>query len=91
MVALVAYFAAKATQAREQLAQAQQVVQQQQQMLTSLQQKVGAYEAQLNQLRDPGRTTDLPGVDQGKSAMVTLDDENVKTHGQPLFQGAFPS
>jgi cell division protein FtsB len=170
VVAFVAYFAAKATQAREQLAQAQQAVQQQQQMLTSLQQKIGAYEAQLNQLRDPGRTTlilqapaapkkgspastawgaaiwgeqpegkswmrlnayglspapagkvyqlwlvaasgdsilvgkvepniegnasvegkDLPGVDQGKSAMVTLDDENAKTHGQPLFQGALP-
>ena len=170
VVALLAYFAAKATQAQEQAAQAQQAVQQQQQMLTSLQQKVGAYDAQLNQLRDPGRTTvilqapaapkrgaptstawgaaiwgeqpdgkswmrlnayglspapagkvyqfwfvsaagdsipvgkvdpnpegsaylegkDLPGVDQGKSAMVTLDDENAKTHGQPLFQGSLP-
>jgi len=170
MVALVAYFAAKGTQAREQFAQAQQAVQQQQQMLASLQQRVGGYEAQLNQLRDPGRTTvilqapaapkkgspastawgaaiwgeqpdgktwmrlnaygltpapagkvyqfwfvsasgdsilvgkvdpntdgsanvegkDLPGVDQGRSAMVTLDDENAKTHGQPLFQGALP-
>ena len=29
-------------------------------------------------------------MDQGKSAMVTLDDENAKTHGQPLFQGSLP-
>jgi cell division protein FtsB len=169
VVALLAYFAAKATQAREQLAQVQQSVQQQQQMLTSLQQRVGAYETELNRLRDPGRTTvilqaaapkkgsaassawgaatwgeqtdgkswmrlsayglqpppagkvyqlwfvalsgdsipvgkvepnvdgnaylegkDLPAVDQGKTAMVALDDPNAKTHGDPLFQAALP-
>ncbi len=169
-VALLAYFAAKATQAREQLAQAQQALQQQQQQLTQVQQRVGQLEAELNRLRDPGRTTvilqssgagkggkaasaawgaatwgeqpdgkswmrlntyglapapagkvyqfwfvsaagdsilvgkvepntegnayaegkDLPGVDQGKMALVSLDDENAKTHGQPLFQAALP-
>ena len=169
-VALLGYFAAKATQAREQLAQSQQTVQQQQQLLTGLQQKVGALEAEVNQLRDPGRTTvilqsasagkrgsaasnawgaatwgeqpdgkswirlnayglspapagkvyqfwfvsaagdsvpvgkvdpntdgnahvegkDLPAVDQGKTAMVSLDDENSKTQGQPLFQAELP-
>ena len=33
---------------------------------------------------------DLPGVDQGKMAVVSLDDENAKTHGQPLFQAELP-
>lgn len=169
-VALLAYFAAKATQAREQVAQAQQAVQQQQQQLTQQQQRLGVLEGELNQLRDPGRTTvilqpagggkrgsaassawgaaiwgeqpdgkswmrlnayglapapagkvyqiwfvsaggdsvavgkldpgaegsasgegkDLPGLDQGKMALVSLDDENAKTHGQPLFQAALP-
>jgi type II secretory pathway pseudopilin PulG len=169
-VALLGYFAAKATQAREQLAQSQQTVQQQQQLLTGLQQKVGLLEAEVNQLRDPGRTTvilqsassgkrgtttsnawgaatwgeqpdgkswirlnayglspgpagkvyqlwfvsaagdsipvgkldpnadgnaylegkDLAAVDQGKTAMVSLDDGSSKTNGQPLFQAALP-
>lgn len=169
-VALLAYFAAKATQAREQQAQAQQALQQQQQQLTQLQQRSGVLEAELNQLRDPGRTPvilqsagsgkrgsaastawgavtwgeqpdgkswmrldayglarapagkvyqvwfvsaagdsipagklepnpvgsayvearDLPGVNQGKRALVSLDDESAKTHGQPLFQAALP-
>jgi len=170
-VALLAYFAAKATQAREQLAQAQQGLQQQQQQVTQVQQRLGQFEAELNRLHDPGRTTvilqaagtgkrgkaaaseawgaatwgeqtdgkswmrlnayglspappgkvykfwfvsaaddsilvgkvdpstdgnadaegkDLPGVDQGKMALVSLDDENAKTHGQPLFQAALP-
>ncbi|HYV67689.1 MAG TPA: anti-sigma factor [Myxococcales bacterium] len=169
-VAVVAYFAAKATQAQEKLAQVQQSVQQQQQMLTSLQQRVGGYETELNRVRDPGRTTiilqpiavskkgsaassawgaatwgeqtdgkswmrlnayglqpppagkiyqlwfvsasgdsipvgkvepntdgnsylegkDLPAMDQGKTAMVAIDDPSSKTHGQPLFQAALP-
>lgn len=169
-VALLAYFAAKATQNREQLAQAEQSVQQQQQQLTQVQQRVGQLDAELNRLRDPGRTTvilqsatakrgkattagawgaatwgeqtdgkswlrlnayglspapsgkayqfwfvsasgdsvlagkvdpnsdgsawvegkDLPAVDQGKMALVSLDDENAKTHGQPLFQAPLP-
>ena len=33
---------------------------------------------------------DLPGVDQGKMALVSHDDENAKMHGQPLFQAALP-
>jgi hypothetical protein len=33
---------------------------------------------------------DLPGVDQGKMALVSLDDENAKTPGAPLFQAALP-
>jgi hypothetical protein len=169
-VALLAYFAAKATQAREQLALSQQALQQQQQQLTQVQQRIGQLETELNRLRDPGRTTvvlqsagagkrgkaastawgaatwgeqpdgkswmrlnayglapapagkvyqswfvsaagdsilvgkvepnpegnaheegkDLPGVDQGKLALVSLDDENAKTQGQPLFQAALP-
>jgi anti-sigma-K factor RskA len=169
-VALLGYFAAKASQAREQLALAQQGVQQQQQQLTQIQQRLGVLDAELNRLRDPGRTTvilqsaatgkrakaasaawgaatwgeqtdakswmrlnaygltpapagkayqfwfvsasgdsmlagrlepntegsaylegkDLPGVDQGKMALVSLDDENAKTPGQPLFQAQLP-
>ena len=167
-VALVAYFAAKGTQAREELAQVQQAGQQQQQQLTQVQQRFGQVEAEINRLRDAGRTTvilqsvakkgksaagpwgaatwgeqpdgkswlrlnaygltpapsgkayqfwfvsaggdsilagkieantdgnayvegkDLPGVDQGKMALVSLDDENAKTQGQPLFQAALP-
>jgi hypothetical protein len=169
-VALLAYFASKATQGRDQLAQAQQAVQQQQQQLTQVQQRLGQLDAELNRLRDPGRTTlilqsavagkrgkpaseawgaatwgeqpdgkswmrlnayglapapagkayqlwfvsaggdsilvgkvepntdgsadaegkDLPGVDQGKTALVSLDDEHAKTPGQALFQAALP-
>jgi anti-sigma-K factor RskA len=166
-VALLAYFASKSMQAREQLAQAQQALQQQQQQLTQVQQRIGQLETELNRLRDPGRTTvilqsagggkaasaawgaatwgeqpdgkswmrlnayglqpapsgkayqfwfvsaagnsilvgkldansegsayaegkDLPGVDQGKSVLVSLDDENAKTHSQPLFQAQLP-
>jgi hypothetical protein len=169
-VALLAYFAAKASQAREQLAMAEQGSQQQQQQLTQVQQRLGVLDAELNRVRDPGRTTvilqsaatgkrakdasgawgaatwgeqtdakswmrlnayglapapagkayqfwfvsasgdsmlagklepntegsafiegkDLPGVDQGKMALVSLDDENAKTHGQPLFQAPLP-
>ncbi|MFL5311325.1 MAG: hypothetical protein ACJ79H_12815 [Myxococcales bacterium] len=169
-VALLAYFAAKASQAREQLAVAEQATQQQQQQLTQVQQRLGQIDTELNRLRDPGRTTvilqsaatgkrtkaagtawgaatwgeqpdakswmrlnaygltpapagksyqfwfvsasgdsmlagklepntegsafiegkDLPGVDQGKMAVVALDDENAKTPGQPLFQAALP-
>ncbi|TMB06811.1 MAG: hypothetical protein E6J64_07135 [Deltaproteobacteria bacterium] len=169
-VALLAYFAAKASQAREQLAMAEQGAQQQQQQVTQIQQRLGVLDAELNRLRDPGRTTvilqsaatgkrgkvaggawgaatwgeqtdakswmrlnayglapapggkayqfwfvsasgdsvlagklepnteggafvegkDLPGVDQGKMAVVSLDDENAKTHGQPLFQAELP-
>ena len=169
-VGLLAYFAAKATQAREQVALGQQSLQQQQQQLTQVQQRFGQIEAELNRLRDPGRTTvilqsagagkrgkaassawgaatwgeqpdgkswmrlnayglapapagkvyrfwfvsasgdsvlvgkvepntegnseaegkDLPGVDQGKMAVVSLDEENAKTHDQPLFQAALP-
>jgi anti-sigma-K factor RskA len=168
VVALVAYFAAKNTQAREELALAQQSSQQQQQQLTQVQQRFGQIEAELNRLHDAGRTTvilqsvakkgktaggpwgaatwgeqpdgkswlrlnaygltpapsgkayqfwfvsaggdsilagkiepntdgsayvegrDLPGVDQGKMALVSIDDENAKTQGQPLFQAALP-
>jgi cell division protein FtsB len=169
-IALLAYFAAKASQAREQLALAEQGSQQQQQQVTQIQQRLGVLDAELNRLRDPGRTTvilqsaatgkrtkeasaawgaatwgeqtdakswmrlnayglapapagkayqfwfvsasgdsmlagkldaniegsafvegkDLPGVDQGKMALVSLDDENAKTHGQPLFQAQLP-
>jgi len=170
-VGLLAYFAAKASQAREQLALAQQAAQQQQQQVTQIQQRLGTLDAELNRLRDPGRTTvilqsaatgkrgakpasaawgaatwgeqtdakswmrlsayglapapagkayqfwflsatgdsvlagrlepntegsafiegkDLPGVDQGKLALVSLDDENAKTHSQPLFQAQLP-
>jgi anti-sigma-K factor RskA len=167
-VALVAYFAAKNTQAREELAQVQQASQQQQQQLTQVQQRFGQMEGEINRLHDPGRTTvilqsvakkgkttagpwgaatwgeqpdgkswlrldaygltpapsgkayqvwfvsaggdsilagkiepnidgnayvegrDLPGVDQGKMALVSIDDENAKTQGQPLFQAALP-
>src|SRR3989442_1347756 len=164
-VALLGYFAAKASQAREQLAVAQQGVQQQQQQVTQIQQRLGVLDAELNRLRDPGRTTvilqsavagkrakaataawgaatwgeqtdakswmrlnayglapapagktyqfwfvsasgdsmlagkldpntegsafiegkDLPGGDQGKMAVVSLDEDNAKTPGQPLF------
>jgi anti-sigma-K factor RskA len=169
-VALLAYFAARAAQARDQLALAQQAAQQQQQQLTQVQQRLGTLDAELNRLRDSGRTTvilqsattgsrgkpasagwgaatwgeqadakswmhlnayglgqapagkvyqfwfvpasgnpvlagkldpnaegsafvegkDLPSVDQGKMALVSLDDENAKTHGQPLFQAQLP-
>jgi len=169
-VALLGYFAAKASQAREQLAMAEQATQQQQQQLTQVQQRLGVLDAELNRVRDPGRTTvilqsaatgkrakeataawgaatwgeqtdakswmrlnayglapapagkayqfwfvaasgdamlagklepstegsafiegkDLPGVDQGKMALVSLDDENAKTHGQPVFQAQLP-
>jgi hypothetical protein len=169
-VALLAYFAAKASQARDQLALAEQSAQQQQQQLTQVQQRLGLLDAELNRLREPGRTTvilqsaasgkrgkaetaawgaatwgeqadgkswmrlnayglspapagkayqfwfvsasgdsvlagkldanadgsafvegkDLPGVDQGKMALVSIDDENVKTHGPPLVQGQLP-
>jgi hypothetical protein len=170
-VALLAYFAAKATQAREELAANQQASQQAQQQLTQVQQKLAQVDAELNRLRDPGRTTvilqsavsgkrakpaeaaawgaatwgeqndgkswlrlnaygltpppsgkayqfwfvsasgdsilvgkidansdgsaylegkDLPGVDQGKMAMVSLDDENSKTHGAAVFQAQLP-
>ena len=169
-VALIAYFAAKNTQANEQLAQAQQSTQQNQQVLTQLQQKVASMDTEFSRLRDAGRTTvilqsatvgkrgkaasgawgaatwgeqpdgkswlrlnaygltpapsgktyglwfvsaagdsvqvgkldpntdgsafvegrDLPGVDQGKSVMVSLDDENAKSPGQPMFQAALP-
>src|SRR5262249_11716377 len=33
---------------------------------------------------------DLPAMDQGKTAMVAIDDPSSKTHGQPLFQAALP-
>src|SRR6267143_1906094 len=155
-VALLAYFAAKASQARDQLALAEQSAQQQQQQLTQVQQRLGLLDAELNRLREPGRTTvilqsaasgkrgkaetaawgaatwgeqadgkswmrlnayglsaardsvlagkldanadgsacvegkDLPGVDQGKMALVSIDDENVKTHGPPLLQVQLP-
>ena len=170
-VALIAYFAAKNTQAREELAQTQQSAQQNQQALAQLQQKVSSMDADFTRLRDPGRTTvilqsaaagkrgkapsgaawgaatwgeqadgkswmrlnayglapapsgktydfwfvsatgdsiqvgkldpnidgsasvegrDLPGVDQGKSVLVSLDDDNAKSPGQPLFQAALP-
>jgi hypothetical protein len=169
-VALIAYFAAKGTQAREQSAQAQQAMQQQQQALTQVQQKLAAMDVDLARLRDPGRTTvilqnastgkrgkatsnawgaatwgeqqdgktwmrlnayglntvpagknydvwfvsssgdsmligklepntdgsasvdgkDLPAVDQGKSVLVAIDDENAKTPGQAVFQGSLP-
>ena len=56
-VALLAYFAAKASQAREQLAMAEQGAQQQQQQVTQIQQRLGVLDAELNRLRDPGRTT----------------------------------
>jgi Ni/Co efflux regulator RcnB len=169
-VALLAYFAAKATQAREELAANQQSAQQSQQQLTQVQQKLAQVDAELNRLRDPGRTTvilqsastgkrgkaaegawgaatwgeqtdgkswmrlnaygltpppagrtyqlwfvstsgdsilvgkidagsdgsaylegkDLPAVDQGKTALVSLDEENAKTHGAPVFQAQLP-
>ena len=168
-VALLGYYAAKASQAREQLAVAQQAAQQQQQQLTQVQQRLGTLDAELNRVRDPGRTTvilqsaatgrgkpasaawgaatwgeqtdakswmrlnayglgqapagkvyqfwfvpasgnpvlagklepnpegsaliegkNLPSVDQGKMALVSLDDENAKTHGQPLFEAQLP-
>jgi anti-sigma-K factor RskA len=169
-VALIAYFAAKGTQANEQLAQAQQSAQQNQQALTQLQQKVASIDTEFARLRDAGRTTvilqsastgkrgkapsnawgaatwgeqtdgkswmrlnayglapapagktydfwfvsatgdsvqvgkldpntdgsafvegrDLPAVDQGKSVLVSLDDDNAKSPGQPLFQAALP-
>jgi hypothetical protein len=169
-VALIAYFAAKNTQAREQLAQAEQSSQQNQQALSQLQQKVASTDAEISRLRDAGRTTvilqgagaakrgkagtgawgaatwgeqpdgkswlrlnayglapapagktydlwfvsatgdsiqvgkldpntdgsaylegrDLPGVDKGKSVLVSVDDENAKAPGQPLFQAALP-
>jgi len=169
-VGLLAYFAAKASQARDQLAMAQQAAQQQQQQVTQIQQRLGTLDAELNRVRDPGRTTvilqgaatgkrgkpasaawgaatwgeqtdakswmrlnayglgqspagkayqfwfvpasgnpvlagklepntegsaflegkDLPGVDQGNMALVSLDDENAKTPGQPLFQAQLP-
>jgi hypothetical protein len=171
-VALIAYFAAKGTQAHEQLAQAQQSAQQNQQALTQLQQKMSTMDAEFARLRDAGRTTvilqsvsagkrgkvaagdgawgaatwgeqpdgkswvrlnayglapapsakaygvwfvsaagdsiqvgkldpntdgsaflegrDLPGVDQGKSLLVSLDGDNAKTPGQVLFQASLP-
>ena len=169
-VALIAYFAAKGTQAREQLAQAQQGVQQQQEALTQAQQKLASVDAELARLKDAGRTTvvlqgpatgkrgkasstawgaatwgeqpdgktwmrlnaygltaapagktydlwfvsaagdsillgkvepnadgsafvegkDLPAVDQGKSVLVAMDDQNAKTPGQPVFQASLP-
>jgi hypothetical protein len=169
-VALIAYFAAKGTQAREQSAQAQQAVQQQQQQLTQMQQKLASFDTEFARLRDPGRTTvilqsaatgkkaktpnaawgaatwgeqqdaktwvrlnayglgaapsgknydlwfvsaagdsilvgklepntdgsafvdgkDLPAVDQGKSMLVAIDDENAKTPGQIVFQASLP-
>ena len=169
-VALLAYFAAKATQAREELAANQQASQQSQQQLTQVQQKLAQVDGELNRLRDPGRTTvilqsasvgkrgkaaegpwgaatwgeqndgkswlrlnaygltpppsgkayqfwfvassgdsilvgkidansdgsgylegkDLPGVDQGKTLLASLDDENAKTHGAPVFQAQLP-
>ena len=169
-VALIAYFAAKGTQAHEQAAQAQQAMEQQQQAVTQMQQKLAAIDADLSRLRDPGRTTvilqsasagkrgkassngwgaatwgeqqdgkswvrlsayglntapsgknydlwfvsgsgdsmlagklepntdgtafvdgkDLPAVDQGKSLVVALDDENAKSPGQVLFQASLP-
>jgi hypothetical protein len=33
---------------------------------------------------------DLPGVDQGKSVLVAIDDENAKAPGQIAFQVALP-
>jgi cell division protein FtsB len=169
-IGLIAYFAAKNTQAREQLAQVEQSAQQNQQALSQLQQKVAATDADISKLRDAGRTTvilqsatagkrgkavsgawgaatwgeqtdgkswlrlnayglapapsgktydlwfvsatgdsilvgkldpntdgsayvegrDLPAVDQGKSVLVSLDDENAKSPAQPLFQAALP-
>jgi hypothetical protein len=169
-VALIAYFAAKGTQAREQSAQAQQALEQQQQQLTQVQQKLASFDTELSRLRDPGRTTvilqsaatakrgkaasaawgaatwgeqqdgktwvrlsayglnaaptgknydlwfvsasgdsimvgklepntdgsafidgkDLPAVDQGKSMLVSLDDDNAKTPGQVIFQAPLP-
>jgi hypothetical protein len=169
-VALIAYFAAKASQAKDQLAQAQQAAQQQQQAVTQVQQKLASIDAELARLRDAGRTTvilqpaapgkkgkassaawgaatwgeqsngkswvrlsayglgpapsgktyelwfvpasgdpvmagkldpntdgtafvegkDLPGVDQGKSVLVAIDDENAKAPGQIVFQVALP-
>jgi len=169
-VALIAYFAAKNTQAREQLAQIQQSTQQDQQAMTQMQQKVASIDAEVARLRDPGRTTvilqtvatgkrgkassgawasatwgeqpdvktwmrvsayglgvppsgknynlwflsaagdsilvgkiepntdgsgyvegkDLPGVDQGKTALVSFDDDNAKTPGQVLCQAPLP-
>jgi hypothetical protein len=169
-VALIAYFAAKGTQAREQLAQAQQGAEQSQQALTQVQQKLASIDTELAKLRDPGRTTvilqsaaagkrgkagstawgaatwgeqsdgkswlrmnayglnsapsgknydlwfvsasgdsivagkldpntdgsafaegrDLPAVDQGKTLLVSLDDENAKTPGQVVFQASLP-
>ena len=170
-VALIAYFAAKGTQAREQVAQAEQAAQQAQQVLTQAQQKLAAVDAELAKFRDAGRTTvilqststgkrgkasstawgaatwgeqqdgkswlrlsayglgaapagktydlwfgsasgdsmlvgkldpntdgtafvdgkDLPAVDQGKSVLVSLDDEGAKTPGgQVVFQASLP-
>src|SRR5947209_7061115 len=56
-VALLAYFAARASQARDQLTMAQQGAQQQQQQVTQIQQRLGALDAELTRVRDPGRTT----------------------------------
>ncbi|HWE25195.1 MAG TPA: hypothetical protein VG496_14745 [Myxococcales bacterium] len=170
-VALIAYFAAKGTQAREQIAQAQQASEQSQAVMTQMQQKVAALNADLSRLRDAGRTTvilqsasvgkrgkaptsaawgaatwgeqtdgktwirlsaygmsaapagknydlwfvsnsgdsilvgklepstdgtaftdgrDLPGVDQGKSLIVSLDDADAKSPGQAVFQASLP-
>jgi glucan-binding YG repeat protein len=169
-IALIAYFAAKASQAKDQLAQTQQAAQQQQQALTQVQQKLASLDAELARLRDAGRTTvilqaaapgkkgkannaawgaatwgeqangkswvrlnayglgpapagktyelwfvpasgdpvvagkldpntdgtafvegkDLPAVDQGKSVLVAIDDENAKAPGQIVFEVALP-
>jgi cell division protein FtsB len=56
-VALIAYFAAKNTQAREQLAQLQQSAEQNQQRMAQVQQKIASLDAEVARLRDPGRTT----------------------------------
>jgi len=71
-VALIAYFAAKATQANEQIAQVQQGAQQQQQSVTQIQQKMGSMEAELARERDAGRTTViLQSASTGKRGKTT--------------------
>src|SRR5712664_1765887 len=82
-VALLAYFAAKASQAREQLAQAQQGLQQQQQQLTQVHQRLGQLDAELNRLRDPGRTTViLQSAGAGKRGKAASEAWSAATWGE---------
>jgi anti-sigma-K factor RskA len=170
VAALLAYFAARASQANDQLAAGRRDAEQQQQQVAQMQQRLGQLDAELNRLRSPGRTTvilqaasapkrgqkaaaawgaatwgeqgdgktwvrlnayglqepgsgktyalwfqaasgdampagkleldgegnahleakDLPGVDQGKQLVVSLDDENAKTAGQTLISAQLP-